>query len=65
MTKTTYEIITNHQKLIDAYNILNSIENPTSNVIQARIEVENELQDSWQAIRNLEDAERDFQTAIH
>lgn len=63
MKETTYEIITTHQKLICALNILQSIENPNVNVIKARMAVEDEIQESWDRVRQLDDAERDFATA--
>lgn len=51
--ETAYEIITAHQKLICALNILTSIENPNTNVIKARMSVEDEIQDSWVRCENL------------
>ena len=61
--KENYKIITNHQKLICALNILQTIEEPNNNVIRARMLVEDEIQDSWERIRQSEKSERDFITA--
>ena len=61
--KENYTIITNHQKLICALNILQTIEEPNNNVIRARMLVEDEIQDSWERIKQSENTERDFQTA--
>lgn len=61
--KENYTIITNHQKLICALNILQTIEEPNNNVISARMLVEDEIQDSWERIRQIEKADLDFRTA--
>lgn len=58
-----YKVITNHQKLICALNILQTIEEPDNNVIRARMLVEDEIQDSWERIRQIENVERNFTTA--
>lgn len=63
MTETTYEIITTHQKLICALNILTSIEKPNTDVIKARMSVEDAIQDSWIKIRQNDDADFEFKKA--
>lgn len=62
--KTTYEIITNHQKFICTLNILESIEDANNKIIQARMLVEDEIQDSWVLIRKLEAADAEFSSAL-
>ena len=58
-----YKLITNHQKLICALNILQSIEEPNNNIIRARMLVEDEIQDSWEAVKQGEKVEKDFTSA--
>lgn len=57
-----YTVITKHQTLICALNTLSLIESPNNNVVRARMLVEDEIQDSWEKIRALENIERDFMT---
>ena len=58
--ENNYKIITNHQKLLCTLNILVSIEEPNTNIIKAQMLVEDEIQDSWETIRQIENAEKNF-----
>jgi len=58
--ETTYELITRHQKLICVLNILQTIENPNNKIIQSRMLVEDEIQESWELIRKNDGASLTF-----